>query len=151
MSLHHELVSKGYKFSLPQISTMASNLWKNESDEVKQAYNDLVNNAKIFMSFLNDKSNTFNYENNNDLNGAVPHNSITTGENPPNGTNVTTTVVEPYSSSEFISSRNRFPFNNSYSSLNNNLVVPESSSINERFRVIEERQKLFAEKLGVQF
>src|SRR3954454_16538201 len=73
-TLHHELVSKGYKFSLSQLSTMASSAWRNESEEVKQAYIDLVNNAKILMS-LQDKNDgvikNANYE------GADLRNNVT--------------------------------------------------------------------------
>src|SRR5947199_10209894 len=47
MTLHRELVSKGYKVSLSQLSTMAANAWKCESEEAKQAYIDLVNDAKV--------------------------------------------------------------------------------------------------------
>ena len=77
MTLHHELVSKGYRYSLTQLSTMAANAWKHESVEAKQAYIDLVNDAKVLYReiSLKEKSNTTvkntNYKDNNNLgNGA---------------------------------------------------------------------------------
>src|ERR1043165_7564707 len=69
-SLHHDLLSKGYKISLSQVSTMASNEWKNESEEVKQTYTDLVNNAKALMSSLQENKNEANYE------GSGLHNNV---------------------------------------------------------------------------
>jgi len=47
MSLQRELVSKGCKVSLSELSIMASNAWKHESEVVKQAYINLVNDAKV--------------------------------------------------------------------------------------------------------
>jgi hypothetical protein len=144
-TLHHELVSKGYKFSLSQLSIMASSAWKNESEEVKQAYIDLVNNAKNIMSSLQDKNDgvikNANYE------GANLRNNIT-AEN---------RLFSQLGNSLFLNDFN----DSSYSSFNDlvttgnvgiddTFIVPESS-LNERIRVLEERQKLMAERLGIRF
>lgn len=147
MALNHELVSKGYKYSLSQVSTMASKAWKNESKEVKQVYNSLVNNARVLESSLNDENNITNY------------NNATIGENQLFSQNDQNTVMSPTTATiaesytpEFITSENPIFIShiNSYPSLNN-LVTTNISSIDERLRILEERQKLIAERIGIKF
>jgi hypothetical protein len=142
MSLHHELVSKGYKYSLSQVSTMASKAWKNESKEVKQAYNDIVNNARFLESSLYEENNITNYTmEENHLFSQSDQNAVLTPT-------TAATITEPYTPSDFITSENQLFLNhiNSY-----NLITNGSPSIDERLRVLEERQKLIAERIGIQF
>ncbi|GBB87320.1 hypothetical protein RclHR1_13750005 [Rhizophagus clarus] len=148
MSLHHELVSKGYKYSLSQVSSMASKAWKNESKEVKQEYNNLVNNARVLESSLNDESYTTNYNN-----ATIGENQLfSQGDRSANVSPTPVTIAGPYTPSEFITSENPLFLNHidSYFSLNN-LDANNILSIDERLRVLEERQKLIAERIGIKF
>jgi hypothetical protein len=133
-SLQRELESKGYKFSLSQISSMASNEWKNESEEVKYAYINLVNDAKIRY------------------NGQDQNNSVVESasyENMNLHADSENTFIRSLSFSDIINE------NSINLEIGNNPMIPESSFIvdefKERIRILEERLNLITELLGVQF
>jgi hypothetical protein len=153
MTLHRELVSKGYKVSLTQLSTMAANAWKHETEEAKKVYIDLVNDAKVLYRkiSLKEKNDTVlkNANNSNnmtddfqlfdDQNLNVPHIAAQNDE---------TLLLDSFN--------NTYSFNNlvtteNYNNGNKNSIISLVNELIGRIRVLEERQKLMAELLGIQF
>ena len=176
MALSRELASKNYKVSLSQISTMASNMWKNELDEVKQAYIKLSNDAKALYKDLQKKNNTMVEAANNEdssnildlCNNAITNdpgvNQIFSQNNDQNlNLNVSNiveqsnTIIEPCLSLPEFSPPENILFSdlfNNTNSCSNNLITTENNNrftVFERIRVLENRQQLLAELLGIQF
>ena len=160
-SLHHELVSKGYKVPVTQLSAMASHVWNNElTKEVKQAYNNLVVDAK---NILKNKSNTF-VENVTDENQSFSQRDI---GNQVTGVQYTEAKFNPIVDYSLTPPENPLfldQFNNPYTfnnlvtteNVNNNLEIGNTfltsvNQLNERMRILEEHQKILAERLGIQF
>jgi hypothetical protein len=126
-SLNHELISNGYKISLKQVSTMASKAWKDELDEVKQAYINLVNEAKVLYKGLqlsNSADNAMTFINQID----------------DQNLNTLNTVAQLHSE---MNTFDDYSFNDLITENNNS-----DNNINERVRLLEERQKFLAEYLG---
>ncbi|RIA84805.1 hypothetical protein C1645_783378 [Glomus cerebriforme] len=140
MSLQRELKSKGHKLTLQQISAIAANAWKNESEEVKQAYTNLVNNAKArCKEEFSQSQNNFVVENAN-ANFLL---NVTNGNS----------SVDPLSE---LSSQNTSHFDITTDNLeiDDNLIAPEPlivEELKERIRILEGRLNLVAGLLGFQF
>ncbi|RIA84806.1 hypothetical protein C1645_742072 [Glomus cerebriforme] len=140
MSLQRELKSKGYKLPLQQISAIAANAWKNESKEVKQAYINLVNNAKArYKEEFSQSQNNLVFENFN-----ANFNNIPTNVN---------SAFDSYPLPESLQNTSYFgsSFNNFITIEGDDNLVPESDELKERIRILEGRLNLVADLLGFQF
>jgi hypothetical protein len=151
MSLHREYKSRGFKLSWRQFSPIAANAWRSESDKVKQAYVNLSNETKARYneSSLQDQVNSITEIEVHDNNNADFHMT---------NLNELNYVADPYEFSENIFINSQSTFNNYITTdteeINDNFIVPESSSIDElreRIRILEERLNLVTEYLGIQF